>query len=151
MGLLSDRPVLIRVVAVEIPVPDRLDSPRRAYQRLETPAIFGGQFLRCIQQLFNSPQNDIFGFVEDVISFSGQLHVFTPFRLLLCPPNSSERPGSCAGPLCRCQLLLGDHTVDVRPGQCREHRPLVLWHAKVQDQIRHTRFRFLSPLRPCQP
>ena len=72
----------VRVVAVEIPVPDRLDSPRRAYQRLEVPAIFGGQFLRCIQQLFNSPQNDIFGFVEDVISFSGQLHVFTPFRLL---------------------------------------------------------------------
>ena len=35
MGLLSDRPVLIRVVAVEIPASDRLDSPRRAYQRLE--------------------------------------------------------------------------------------------------------------------
>lgn len=83
MGLLSDRPVLIRVVAVEIPASDRLDSPRRAYQRLEIPAIFGGQFLRCIQQLFNSPQNDIFGFVEDVISFSGQLHVFTPFRCCL--------------------------------------------------------------------
>ena len=89
MGLLSDRPVLIRVVAVEIPASDRLDSPRRAYQRLEIPAIFGGQFLWCIQQLFNSPQNDIFGFVEDVISFSGQLHVFTPFRLLLrtCIPR----------------------------------------------------------------
>lgn len=94
MGLLSDRPVLIRVVAVEASVADRLDSPRRAYQRLEVPAIFGGQFLRCIQQLFNSPQNDIFGFVEDVISFSGQLHVFTPFRYFRCEHNNTRR-GIC--------------------------------------------------------
>ena len=97
MGLLSDRPVLIWVVAVETPAPDRLDSPRRAYQRLEIPAIFGGQFLRCIQQLFNSPQNDIFGFVEDVISFSGQLHLVhlpTPFPcpLYITPGFSPSAP-----------------------------------------------------------
>ena len=89
MGLLSDRPVLIWVVAVEIPDSDRLDSPRCAYQRLEIPAIFGGQFVRHFQQLANSPQNDVFGFVEDVISFSGQLHVLTPFRCCVCPPPSA--------------------------------------------------------------
>lgn len=70
MGLLSDRPVLIRVVAVEVPAPDRLDSPCCANQRLEVPAILAGHFLRRFQQFFNPAQNDIFGFVEDVFSFS---------------------------------------------------------------------------------
>lgn len=73
MGLLSDRPVLIGVVAVEVPAPDCLDSPRRAYQRLEVSAILAGHLIRRFQQFFNPPQNGIFGFVEDVIPFSGQL------------------------------------------------------------------------------
>lgn len=75
MGLLSDRPVLIRVVAVEIPISDRLDSPRCAYQRLEIPAILAGHFLWRFQHFLNSLQNDIFGFVENVLSFSGRFHV----------------------------------------------------------------------------
>ncbi len=74
MGLLSNGPVLIRVVAVEVPAPDCLDSPRCANQRLEIPAILAGHLLRRFQQFFNPPQNDIFSFVEDVIPFSNQFH-----------------------------------------------------------------------------
>ena len=83
MGLLSDRSVLIRVVAVEVPAPNRLNSPRCAYQRLEIPAILAGHLLWRIQQLFNPLQNDIFGFFEDVISFSGQFHRPSPPLLFL--------------------------------------------------------------------
>ena len=65
-------PCSLRVVAVKIPASDCLDSPSRTHQRLEIPAIFGSQLVRHFQQLFNSLQDGIFGFVEDVISFSGQ-------------------------------------------------------------------------------
>ena len=68
MDLLSNRSVLIWVVAVKVPAPDCLNPPRRAYQCLEVSAILAGHLVRRFQQFSNAPQNYIFGFFEDVVA-----------------------------------------------------------------------------------
>lgn len=112
MGLLSNRPV--RVVAVEVPAPDCLDPPRCANQRLEIPAILAGHFLRRFQQFLNPTQNDIFGFVEDVISFSRFYHV--PHLLSYCSAN--DIPGTAPPSAKGGAVLSARNRLEFQPFHC---------------------------------